>query len=456
MCSDPIDAIGDERIGIRDVDTLVARLVDKSLVIADHTESGVRFRMLQTLADYAAEQLIASGEAEQVGHRHARYFAGLVAPVELGLLGREQRRWMQWLRVEWANITTAMDHALAVDDADTAIQLVAPLGWYFFMIDETAAGVEWLHAALACSGRSDPRLRSLALGSYAFLASTGPDPVNAAVVAERALATLDSYDDPATEAIVTGMYLMCQLFRGHIEACRAVFPLTEAAALRSGNRWSVAMATLVGAEITGLLGQPHEAESEMRRAADGFAAVGDRFCYSICVAHAAELAEVRGDYDPAIRMLEESLALAEDVGFSVRGLATRSRLANLEILRGNLALAESMHRQALESGSGPIPQWMHAITHARAGQHRPSSQRSRRSHAVHRRGDGIAAIVADPADAHVAAGRTRLQRRSRRRRRGCPGRPVRRPHRRALRQCDQEHRQCGRRAGGGTGPPWRG
>ena len=362
VCADPVDAIDDDRIGLRDVDTLLARLVDKSLITADHMATGVRFRMLQTLADYASERLIASGEAERVGHRHARYFAGLLVPVEVELLGREQHRWMQWLRMEWANITTAMDHALAIDDADTAIQLVAPLGWYFFMIDETAAGVEWLHAALACTGRSDPRLHSLALASYAFLASTGPNPVNAAVVAERALATLDTYDDPATEAMVTGMYVMCQLFRGHIEACREVFPLTEAAALRSGNRWTIAMATLVGAELTSLLGQPQEAESEMRRAADGFAALGDRFSYSICVAHAAELAEMRGDYDPAIRMLEESLAMAEDVGFSVRGVATRSRLANLEILRGNLALAASMHRQALEARSGPIPQWMHAMT----------------------------------------------------------------------------------------------
>src|SRR4029079_6363175 len=98
------------------------------------------------------------------------------------------------------------------------------------------------------------------------------------------------------------------------------------------------------------------------RAADGFAAVGDRFSYSICATHGAELAEMRGDYHRAVRMLEESLAIAEDVGFSVRGFAARSRLANLEILRGNLALAASMHQQALDSGSGPIPQWMHAIT----------------------------------------------------------------------------------------------
>ena len=61
-------------------------------------------------------------------------------------------------------------------------------------------------------------------------------------------------------------------------------------------------------------------------------------------------------------MLEESLAIAEDVGFSVRGLATRSRLANLEILRGNLALAVSIHHQSLDAAAGPVPQWVHAIT----------------------------------------------------------------------------------------------
>ena len=56
------------------------------------------------------------------------------------------------------------------------------------------------------------------------------------------------------------------------------------------------------------------------------------------------------------------MVIAEDVGFSVRGLATRSRLANLEILRGNLALATSIHERSLDARSGPIPQWVHAIT----------------------------------------------------------------------------------------------
>jgi hypothetical protein len=71
------------------------------------------------------------------------------------------------------------------------------------------------------------------------------------------------------------------------------------------------MERLVAAEVKGIQGDPLEAEQDMRRAADGFAAVGDRFSYSICATHGAELAEMRGDYHRAVRMLEESLAIAE-------------------------------------------------------------------------------------------------------------------------------------------------
>jgi ATP/maltotriose-dependent transcriptional regulator MalT len=324
--------------------------------------TGVRFRMLQTLADYAIAQLVGAGEAEWVGQRHAQYFACVVAPAERRLLGLEQRQCIEQLRTEWANIAAAIDHALAVNDADLAVRLVAPLGWYFFMTDETAVGVEWLHAALACTGPSDPRLRALGLASYAFLASTGPDPVSAAVVAEQAMSMLDKFDDPLTETFVTGLYVMCQLFLGRFDACREALVLTEAAAQRCGDRWTTAMVGLVRAEVANLVADPSEVEREMRDAADGFAAVGDTFSYSICVAHQADIAESRGDYDRAVRMLEESFVAADRVGFSMRGMATRSRLGNLEILRGNLSLAESIHRQSLAEGEGPVPQWEHAIT----------------------------------------------------------------------------------------------
>ena len=278
-------------------------------------------------------------------------------------MGHEQAAWIQWLRLEWANITTAIDLALAIDEADTALQLVAPLGWYFFMIDETVAGTDWLHAALACTGSSDARLHSLALASWAFLASTGADPANAAIVAERALDTLDSYDDPKTEAVVAGMYVMCQLFSGNIEAASAVLPLIEDAAHRSGDRWTIAMDRLVAAEVKTLRGELVEAERDMRRAADGFAAVGDRFSYT-------DLRDTRrrtgGDraatttgpsecWRRAWRWLRTSASPFEvsppDRGWRTwRSFAATSPSQPLSTIKRSRRLP------------GRIPQWMHAIT----------------------------------------------------------------------------------------------
>ena len=96
-------------------------------------------------------------------------------------------------------------------------------------------------------------------------------------------------------------------------------------------------------------------------AGDAFAALGDRFCHLICVTEAAEVAELRGEYDRAIRMFEEGLAGVE-ADFSAGVLAIRTRLANLEILRGNLSLAESMHREVLDHWHGSVGQWPQAMS----------------------------------------------------------------------------------------------
>ena len=183
-----------------------------------------------------------------------------------------------------------------------------------------------------------------------------------------------------------------------------------------------------------------EAERDMRRAADGFAAVGDRFSYTICATHGAELAEMRGDYDRAVRMLEESLAMAEDVGFSVRGFAARSRLANMEILRGNLSLAASIHHQALASASGPIPQWMHAITLLGLANIARRRGPARRGPSPHRRSDTTAAIEGRADDPQRAARVARVQRRPRRRCRDSARRPARSTARRAAARGDQGRR----------------
>jgi tetratricopeptide (TPR) repeat protein len=75
---------------------LLAGLVDRSLVVADHREA-VRFRMLETLRHYAAERLAEAGEDEDVGRAHAAYYTEVAEHGEPLLRGPEQGRWLGWL-----------------------------------------------------------------------------------------------------------------------------------------------------------------------------------------------------------------------------------------------------------------------------------------------------------------------------------------------------------------------
>ena len=73
---------------------MLDRLLDKSLVLAEHTPAGMRYSMLQTLQDYASERLAESGEREHVVDRHAHYYAGMVAGALKGLVGHDQAEWL--------------------------------------------------------------------------------------------------------------------------------------------------------------------------------------------------------------------------------------------------------------------------------------------------------------------------------------------------------------------------
>ena len=260
-------------------------------------------------------------------------------------MGGEQAHWLARLRTERANITAAVEHALAVDSADLAIRLVAPLGWYFFVDrgrgrrrrpDRGGAGL--LRPGRPSPALPGPRRLRLAGGDRARPPACAarrrrgpPEPRHLRRPGDRVLRPLLHRHG-------------ADVRRASVQDSWATAELAVDAAERSGDRWCRAIVTLVQGELYHQVGDTAVAERMLADAGDAFAALGDRFCHLICVTEAAEVAELRGEYDRAIRMFEEGLAGVE-AGFSAGVLAIRTRLANLEILRGNLSLAESMHRE---------------------------------------------------------------------------------------------------------------
>jgi non-specific serine/threonine protein kinase len=135
---------------------LLARLVDKSLVVADAVESSeYRYRLLETLRVYGLEELTRCSEAVQVRNAHARYYLGFATVARAGLRGPDHALWLDRLRTEHPNLRAAMDWALCTCDDETAGGIAASL-WTFWDLDgHYREGRDWLRRVLA-DGRELP------------------------------------------------------------------------------------------------------------------------------------------------------------------------------------------------------------------------------------------------------------------------------------------------------------
>ena len=113
-----------------DVADLLGSLVDKSLVVADRSPDSVRYRLLETIRQYSAQELLRTDGDEEmllIRGRHADYFLGLGQAAGPALVGPEQVQWLRRFDREWENLRAALAHLQAEDRADDILRLTVPL-----------------------------------------------------------------------------------------------------------------------------------------------------------------------------------------------------------------------------------------------------------------------------------------------------------------------------------------
>jgi predicted ATPase/class 3 adenylate cyclase len=145
-------------------------LVRKSMLVADVQEESTRYTMLETLRQYAEEQLVARGEADHVRQAHSSYVATLAEHARDGERRPEEGTWARRLDLEIGNVRAALSWAAGHDDAGTAARLIAALGVhaYMYMWSEFDAWATTVVAAVeSADDRVDP---STAVVTYAFAA----------------------------------------------------------------------------------------------------------------------------------------------------------------------------------------------------------------------------------------------------------------------------------------------
>ena len=155
---------GLERLAVLD---LLGSLVDKSLVLVEDGEPSTRYRLLETVRQYALDHLGQSPDELPVRDRHRDALLALAEEVEPHLGTADQHLWLRTLAAEDANLTGALEHA-AQTDPDKALRLAVALTFYWKLRGRFAAAESGYAQALDAAPADAP-LRARALWGRAYL-----------------------------------------------------------------------------------------------------------------------------------------------------------------------------------------------------------------------------------------------------------------------------------------------
>lgn len=173
----------------------LASLMDNSLVRPRMNTSGLpRYTMLETIREYAAERLAASGESAPIARAHAGYFLDLAERLEIAALLPRGLPELDRLEADRANLLTALTFWEAAGDATSCLRLAGALCWFWCAHSHFREGNHWLTRGLANGAEVEAAVRAKALIGLGQILSFQGDPLRAKVRFTEGLALLRTAD----------------------------------------------------------------------------------------------------------------------------------------------------------------------------------------------------------------------------------------------------------------------
>ena len=308
---------------------LLTTLTEKSLLLTEG-DSAPRYRMLDTIKEYARDRLAEAGESDLARHAHLAYFTGLAEAADPYLRRAEQLAWLATLEAEHDNISSAMRGALAAGEAHAAMRLAAGAGWYWWLGGHKAEGIELLTAATTIPGEVSDEIRAWVYALVVMFMTDGPRDLYQAEEwihkAYRFSQRSQRRNPPL--GFVTALERMLQ---GPDAFLPAFEPLLD-----DEDPWVRALARLQLGKMRIVLGQSgRDADAYLERALAEFRALGERWGISFALTELADRIAVRGEFAGACEYYEQAIAVVTEVGATEDVIRMRSGQAKLYWLLGD-------------------------------------------------------------------------------------------------------------------------
>jgi tetratricopeptide (TPR) repeat protein len=311
---------------------LLTDLVDKSLVMVE--AEGGRYRLLETVRQYAEERLNESGEGDETRTRHLLFYLALAEKARPELVGPHQETWLARLDLERENLLSAHEWCgHAAGKAELGLRLVSSMRRYWMIRGLLALGHRVTVEALARSGAQDRiSARCGALFDAGQLGSWMGRYKEAQGFLEESLAIAREIADKRLIAVVLQPLAMASLGQGDLVAARGY--LEEALVLAGdlGNKREVAAALNALAQVYRAEGNPDLAEPLYEQVLALARELQDREIIAIALLNLAMVSIGRGSGDRARAALLEVRAIAEEIGSKPAGQSVLEVCAGLGVL----------------------------------------------------------------------------------------------------------------------------
>lgn len=320
----------------------VLSLVAGSLVDRQPQADPPRFAMLETIRDYAREQLEHHGEADPVRERHARFFLALAEEAEQELVGGGDRGlWLDRLTVEYDNMRAALVWAREAAP-DLELRLAAALRLFWELRGYLREGRSALAAALARPGGHAPEAKAKALNAAAVLAYRQGDLAATAGFVHESLALHRARGDEAGIARALGELGNVAAEQGEHDRAIALYEECASLLRAAGNDAGLAVALANLGDVAFKEGELGRAAELLEESIALQRQTGDRDSLAAGLFTLGRVVFTRGENDLAVALLGESLVIATEIGYRECIAYCLAGLAHVALATGSAADAASL------------------------------------------------------------------------------------------------------------------
>jgi non-specific serine/threonine protein kinase len=359
---------GQDELKRNDVLDLLGRLVDKSLVNVESAseKDETRYRLLETIRQYALEKLTEIGEeAQEIRDRHSEFFVNWVEAVEPNIFGSDSAIWFKRLDKEFDNIRAAMDWSTNYGNAVNTLRIAGAIANFWFVFTLSLSHSEWhsrVRQALARpEGLERTVARAKALNGIGFLLWVEMYPIDIRLELEEALAIAREHGDNWNVAAALRNLGLFAGVRGTFVEARTFF-LQSLEAWREmvpADKMEIGRTLMFLGDAALTHHETEQARSLFEESIEIWRDFGDQSLMAYSVRRLGQLALRGGDSIGALRLCKESLNLNHNTG-DIRGvLACVAELGTISAARGNseraITLMAAVESQLAQTGIRLLP-----------------------------------------------------------------------------------------------------